>query len=236
MRFTIIALAASLVATATAAPLNKRIIGGGPVLEGDIPYIVEIQAKSGLCTGFLVDSQTIMTAARCLKDKSNPTVYIGNIKLGKGTKAAVSKFVVHPNFDDKKGLNDIALIFLSKKASVTPSKALTSPGAMPKSVIKNFPKYNDELNKVSLNVDPTVNCKSKNPNFNDKTQFCTRDIPLGHSACDGDWGGPVFSNNRLVGLVSRGTSGIKCSEKGSFQYFTYIKPFISWAKSEISKN
>jgi hypothetical protein len=41
--------------------------------------------------------------------------------------------VVHPNFDDKKGLNDIALIFLSKKASVTPSKALTSPGAIPQS-------------------------------------------------------------------------------------------------------
>jgi secreted trypsin-like serine protease len=87
-----------------------------------------------------------------------------------------------------------------------------------------------------LNVDPTANCKSKNSNFNDKTQFCTRDIPLGHSACDGDWGGPAFSNGRLVGLVSRGTSGVKCGEKGSFQYFTYIKPYISWAKSEISKN
>jgi hypothetical protein len=64
MRFTIIALAASLVATATAAPLNKRIIGGAPVLKGDIPYIVEIQAKSGLCTGFLVDPQTVMTGKR----------------------------------------------------------------------------------------------------------------------------------------------------------------------------
>lgn len=61
MRFTIIALAASLVATATAAPLTKRIIGGGPVPQGDIPYIVEIQGKGGLCTGFLVGPQTVMT-------------------------------------------------------------------------------------------------------------------------------------------------------------------------------
>ncbi|KAK3807789.1 MAG: trypsin-like cysteine/serine peptidase domain-containing protein [Benniella sp.] len=101
MRFTIIALAVSLVATATAAPLDKRIIGGGPVLKDDIPYIVEIQAKGSLCTGFLVDSQTVMKACK------------------------------HYNLLSR--YCHIALIFLSKKASVTPSKALTSPGTIPKS-------------------------------------------------------------------------------------------------------
>jgi secreted trypsin-like serine protease len=62
MRFSAIALALTVAASATASPiLEKRIIGGSPAGKNEIPFIVEFRNKFKKCTGFLINPQTVMT-------------------------------------------------------------------------------------------------------------------------------------------------------------------------------
>jgi len=39
----------------------------------------------------------------------------------------------------------------------------------------------------------------------------------------------------VIGLVNHGIGGIKCGEKGGYQYYTYIKPYIPWVNEEIER-
>ncbi|CAO3563901.1 unnamed protein product [Mortierella alpina] len=77
------------------------------------------------------------------------------------------------------------------------------------------------------------------PFFNTTSQICA--IDNGYSACNGDSGGPLYHGSgndaQVVGLVhgSGGGPDNKCGEKGTYQYYTFIKPFIPWIKSEIEK-
>jgi len=61
MRFSIIAIALSLAASVTAAPLEKRIVGGTAVGSNEIPFIAEFLSKNSPCTGFVIHPRVIMT-------------------------------------------------------------------------------------------------------------------------------------------------------------------------------
>jgi len=61
MRFSLVAIALSVAATVTASPLEKRILGGKPVGETEIPFIAEFRNKRSRCTGFVIHPQVVMT-------------------------------------------------------------------------------------------------------------------------------------------------------------------------------
>jgi trypsin len=53
--------------SASAATIDRRIVGGEAVNDGEIPFIVSILGKYGICGGALLDSTTVLTAAHCLE-------------------------------------------------------------------------------------------------------------------------------------------------------------------------
>lgn len=53
--------------SASAATIDKRIVGGEDAKDGEFPFIVSIQDESGThyCAGSLLDSTTVLTAGHC---------------------------------------------------------------------------------------------------------------------------------------------------------------------------
>lgn len=63
-----ITLAAVLSAfSATAASIDRRIVGGEDAKDGEFPFVVSITGTNGICGGALLDSTTVLTAASCLR-------------------------------------------------------------------------------------------------------------------------------------------------------------------------
>ncbi|KAM3522260.1 hypothetical protein MY4038_008702 [Beauveria bassiana] len=100
----ITALAATLSATlAAAATIDKRIIGGEVVPEGEIKWIVSLRDENGthVCGGSLLDSTTVLTAAHCIESKEIKIVSVTagtvSVKTG-GANAAVASAQQHPNY------------------------------------------------------------------------------------------------------------------------------------------
>ncbi|KAF9363749.1 Kallikrein 1- peptidase b1 [Mortierella sp. NVP85] len=242
MRFSLVAIALSVAATVTASPLEKRILGGKPVGETEIPFIAEMRNKRSPCSGFVIHPRVIMTG----------WVY-GSVHKGKGEGADWAEFLQHPGYNGT-SKHDIGLVFLEKNVSVKPANIMTAAQSYPKTgskvvaagygVIKNKgpdgdPVYPDILHKVELNIASKTTCKKNYPAFLGEYQFCTDYAPVGRAVCNGDSGGPVMVGKgkdlRVIGLVNHGTSGIACGEKGNYQYYTYIKPYLPWVETEIKR-
>ncbi|KAF9285511.1 hypothetical protein BGZ68_003790 [Mortierella alpina] len=99
----------------------------------------------------------------------------------------------------------------------------------------------DHLLKVQVTMGSKVECATRKNTqdrfFDPNAQVCATDN--GYSACKGDSGGPLYSGTgkdlHIVGVVSGSGKETRCGEKGTFQYYTFVKPFISWINSEIEK-
>ncbi|EFY91650.1 Trypsin-related protease [Metarhizium acridum CQMa 102] len=139
VRIPAIALAATCSATlAAAATIDKRIVGGEDVADGEIKFIVSLRNENGthVCGGSLLDDRTVLTAAHCLVSE---TIHISSVTAGTvstktgGVNVAVASVKKHPNYkpgspnecrkgmplsecSDQKGAreaNDIAILKLS---------------------------------------------------------------------------------------------------------------------------
>ncbi|KAF5125063.1 Trypsin [Metarhizium anisopliae] len=104
VRSTAITLAATFFATlAAAATIDKRIVGGEDVPDGEIKFIVSLRDENGthVCGGSLLDSTTVLTAAHCLISDEIQIVSVtaGTVstKTG-GVNATVASVEKHPNY------------------------------------------------------------------------------------------------------------------------------------------
>ncbi|KID83811.1 extracellular trypsin protease [Metarhizium guizhouense ARSEF 977] len=104
VRITAITLAATFFATsAAAATIDKRIVGGEDVLDGDIKFIVSLRDQNGthVCGGSLLDSTTVLTAAHCLISEE---IHIVSVTAGTvstktgGVNASVASVEKHPGY------------------------------------------------------------------------------------------------------------------------------------------
>ncbi|KAM3555615.1 hypothetical protein ARSEF4850_005919 [Beauveria asiatica] len=96
----ITALAATFSATlAAAATIDKRIIGGENVPEGEIKWIASLRNQNGtlVCGGSLLGRTTVLTAAHCLQD-GIVSVTAGTVSKTGGVSAAIASAEKHPNY------------------------------------------------------------------------------------------------------------------------------------------
>jgi secreted trypsin-like serine protease len=103
-------------------PLNYKIIKGRSVALGYRPWQVAILNTSipdpvydHFCSGALITAHWVITAARCVagRQAAELTVLTGTNSLNfGGQKKKVISITVHPAYDPRTLINDLALLFL----------------------------------------------------------------------------------------------------------------------------
>lgn len=223
----------------------------------DHPRFPNTGTVANFCTGTLIATDLVLTAAHCVVDMSAElqipqdemmthvhigfgTAVVENIKDQAVLFRNVKTYRVHEKyvkdsvqFADTMPMYDVALIRLSERApaSATPVQLLKDSSAL---------KVGQELTLVGFGLTSTepvveatqmmkVGVNIDNPNLNG-TQF-TYLVRDSHSACSGDSGGPAYliSKNGQVVVAGVTSWGDKmCQHQGAY---TSVPAMYSWIQT-----
>ncbi|KAJ8704766.1 hypothetical protein PYW08_012086 [Mythimna loreyi] len=206
-----------------ARQMSSRIIGGMPSQSGDNPYLAGLlitlsTGQMSVCSGTLVSNNKVLTAGRCWYDGYSQgrsiQVVLGSTQLFYGSRYSVSGISVHPRFDARKMINDIAMLTLRWGVSydqyVQPA-LLPPPDVYPvfrgvSARVSGFGKTSEwssvgpetAQSAISVSVVGTgwYECNDKLPPklYYDSKLICTSGNN-GWGACGGDLGGPLVIQN-----------------------------------------
>lgn len=219
--------AAGLVAggTGTAA----AVVGGTDAPAGAYPYQVELWKRTSTgdwhpsCGGSIIGDRWILTAAHCAEATTadRMIVTVGSNTLDPaGTVYRVQETIRHQDYNGNAAgnPNDIGLLKLTTPIAYTP---LVQPIALPDP--PQFPsgtatltgwgktsgngQASNTLRQATVTVLTVAECQARwyGQNIN-ANHVCTYDKGTGQSACEGDSGGPLAQNGRVIGIVSWGHS------------------------------
>jgi len=242
-------------AHASAPSLSPRIVGGAPTSITSGPWQVVVRVNSTLCSGSIIASSWIVTAAHCVNgvDPSRISAFAGITNLSEqsgGSQLAVSSVLVHPGFNGQTFQNDIALVGLA--APIIPSASVQSI-ALPSTVDPaswpptGTPAQISGWGSTSFGGTPSgtlltapiqillgpgqAGCGEYGSGFS-PTQVICAGVPAGGvDACQGDSGGPLVVNQAgipvLAGIVSVGNECALAQFPGLYTRVTTFLPWIS---------
>eukprot|EP01134_Creolimax_fragrantissima_P007537 CFRG7537T1 len=239
-----------------------RIVGGSSVSE-KIPFMASLNNPSvgvnggHYCGGSLINREWVITAAHCIYEYGK-AAYTHSVHIGMSIQterdflhtSAISKIVVHPEFDADYLVNDIALVRLKNSAPeglvVVP---LNKDKSEPEDITplwylgwgllgENFSYIPNQLKSVSVESLSEDRCQSVYGRklINDKN-ICT--YTPGKDSCQGDSGGPLIqpgedggiNSGVLVGIISFGEG---CARAGYPGVNTRISSFLDWIYATMS--
>ncbi|KAM9316571.1 serine protease 56 [Gastrophryne carolinensis] len=235
-----------------------RIVGGSITSPGSWPWLVNIRLNGELmCGGVIIGDAWVLTAAHCFNGDINElqwTVVVGEYDVSKqedGKKVIqVKRIITHPKFNQKTFNNDIALIELTSRVTVS-SKVM--PVCLPTVPVDPAPGTNcyiagwgslyedgppsDVVMEASVPVLSQETCrKTLGKGMLTNTMFCAGYLNGGVDSCQGDSGGPLTcqdsSSNQyyVYGITSWGDG---CGEKGKPGVYTRVTSFIDWMRSQM---
>ncbi|OLY85521.1 Proclotting enzyme [Smittium mucronatum] len=211
-----------------------RILNGFQATSSSFQYASFIYINLGstgvVCTGSLISSNAILTAAHCLVnssgspyDSSEVSVSVGsleNIQSNPNIYGA-SSLITHPKYDRSAKTNDIGIILL--KSSVTqvsqfakiydlPVQSSIQLQAAGWGVTSNDPSSqapSSTLIYAPISISSSDSCLKYNSNWsgNNGPVICTQNVN-GQDTCFGDSGGPLAvssdSSRPILGITSFG--------------------------------
>ncbi|KAF4521140.1 hypothetical protein B566_EDAN012905 [Ephemera danica] len=204
---------------------KQYIISGMLSYRGQFPFIAGLDIDDDFfCGGSLITRIHVLTAAHCCSDSKKYDVYLGaqNIDADEAGRTLMTSYrkVFHHQFNPDSLVNDIAIVFLPKAATLTKK-----------------PEVSDVMYNIELNIVPLAECmKTYGSDSVFNTNICSASRGI-QATCQGDSGGPLVirdSNNQWmqVGLVSYGAAS-GC-EEGYPDVFTRLTPFLPWIKKTVS--
>lgn len=222
---------------------DGKIVGGVETTIEQHPYQVSIQREGEhICGGSLYKDNIVVTAAHCLQGKiktKDLTVRVGSTKHNKGGKIiGIRAYKNHPDYNPYFSNNDIAIMKLKEKVSLSSSVRLielatSTPRSGTTAVVSGWGMQNfydeagpENLMKVEVKIINQEECASSKFQYGDiidETMLCA--VEAGKDACQGDSGGPLVSGNKLVGVVSWGN---KCGEEGFPGVYADVAVLNSW--------
>ncbi|XP_017770207.1 PREDICTED: chymotrypsin-1-like [Nicrophorus vespilloides] len=225
--------------------LQERIVNGSDAHKGEFPYIVSLQRRGRhICAGSILDEKHILTAAHCVyrKPPSGFTIQYGTIWLGTIKNIIdVEDIIVHEDYDPYNGhKNDIAILKLEDAIEFSDD---VQPTVLPKAFQEVHPESESVLagwgyeksggraqrylQRVNLVVFSNDECEDLNCCYADRAyHLCSGVHGGGKGQCSGDSGGPLYSNDVQVGIVSWSIK--PCASRGHPGVFTKVAKFVRW--------
>ena len=237
----------------TRSIMGYSIVGGTQVMSAEsypwFCYLLIEFASGGefICGSSLIEGDTIISAAHCIKsgseDPSKITVFVNamdgsaNMSVDNVTTVIGDSCVPEPGFDQNTNANDIAIMKIEHIPMLDTIPRIAINRTIPMSDL-----VGTELTVIGLgttssggNVSPdlletVVTVSSQDAcdinaieGGTDLTNSFCASAP-GKDACQGDSGGPIFKDDVLYGVVS---SGIGCAEDGYPGVYTDVRKYIS---------
>lgn len=232
---------------------SQPILDGATVSESVYPFVARLSVDGELlCTGTLVGSRYVLTAAHCFFDENNRRA-VGNtdvVARMNGQEYSSTKVTIHPNYRSRssacvEGETDAAVVELSSDVSVaTPIELLDSPAAVGTSLIlvgygTQGPGSTGEDGTIPpvgfVNVGPTVieGYGDNPPQQKSSSSYFYWSFDPGESNTgSGDSGGPAFyqttTQNFLAGITCGGDGN---AEFGTTSFDTRADLIKSWVLS-----
>jgi MYXO-CTERM domain-containing protein len=238
------------------SPLAHRqapVIGGHPTAEGKFPAVGALLDDSGsfFCTGTLIRSDVVLTAAHCLAflepNAQLGFTFVNDTHSGALASVKAKRFVFHEGFSfdgiPPQGVgqpNDIGLIVLDKPVTdVTPIKLPTAEEA-------KLLATGTELTLVGYGVITPTGEDEGGVKFDAVTDLVTVaefELQLSSTGqpqnCYGDSGGPALATlgggERVVGVVSRsaGAEDDPNCDKGGID--TRVDAYLDWIAAQLGE-
>ncbi|XP_068506011.1 coagulation factor X [Syngnathus scovelli] len=253
------------------APTNQsmmgqtRLVGSDHSTKGELPWQVLIQLNGAShCGGVLIRPDRVLTAAHCVSNiKPDKLIVVAgehNLDADDGTeqRIPVSTVIVHENYKPATGDSDIALLHLSRNASLNsnviticlPTKELAEHellllryhtvsgwgkrtiGGNNEGIVSGGVPISPILRKMSVPIIQNSQCTdSSRFNFTDN-MLCAGYLAGDQESCRGDDGSPMTtlygSTHFLSGVVGWGKG---CTIRGYFGVYTKVSKFVDWVES-----
>ncbi|XP_016078247.1 PREDICTED: cathepsin G-like [Miniopterus natalensis] len=225
-----------------------EIIGGREARPHSHPYmaflLIQTSGRQGVCGGFLVREDFVMTAAHCWGSTIKVILGAHNIRRQERTQQRISvrRAIRHPGYSKQNLLNDIMLLQLGNRAT---RNRFVRPVALPQSKAKLRPgslctvagwgrvsqtRRTDTLQDVQLRVQRDQECSNIFRAYNGQTEICVGNQRERKTTFLGDSGGPLVCNNVVQGIVSYGRSNP--TPPG---VFTKVSSFLPWIKRTMRR-
>ena len=232
-----------------------EIIGGREAVPGAWPWQAALlfdpdNGRSQFCGGALIDPNWVLTAAHCVVDWNAATtlyVLVGRHDLSSnaGSVVAVTRILVHPQYNDGNSDADIALLQLARPLADTTVSLATVPfaagdvatvigwGTTVEGVSSSAP---DVLMQVEVPIVSTTACTAAYGGSITANMLCAG--RGGADSCQGDSGGPLMvpsaapSGWTQIGVVSFGNG---CGRAEFPGVYARVAPFVDWIAQQTGQ-
>jgi secreted trypsin-like serine protease len=249
-------VAGTVLLSASQSVAAPNIIAGNDAFPGEFPFIAELQRKDVAghwCGGVLVSQRFVATAAHCVYGlaATNLRVTLGehDLVFPEGTEQVfdVAQAIVHPAYNPASAVNDIALLYLNKNATLVQGQVQIATLAPPPAAgtlmtIAGWGSTqfggagvpSEILQKAdSVALLSTASCQAYITSHGRPfiyQQICAGTAGSYQTACAGDSGGPIaqrLANNtfNVVGLTSWGSRD--CTPPAVYTQFQGYRGWIN---------
>ncbi|KAM6474417.1 transmembrane protease serine 12-like isoform 1-T1 [Liasis olivaceus] len=243
---------------------GTRIVGGHDATVGAWPWQISLQVYTiGLgyvhvCGGSLINKNTVLTAAHCVKPSEDPAIWrvvIGLHHLNEDNSHTIKRRIkaikIHPDYISETYENDIAVLILIRSIRFSdyarpiclPASTLLTNGQYP-CYITGWGKTQEEgegkliLQEAQVDIIPRKVCNQ--PNWYAGTitlnMVCAGFPSGGVDSCQGDSGGPLMcylpttTKFYLIGVTS---FGFGCGRPRYPGVYVRTINYLSWINNHL---
>ena len=242
-----IVLLSGLLFTLVASP-SHAVIGGSPDTVSQYSTVY-LQSDKGSCTGSLISSTWILTAAHCLVGSSRMAVRAIDSRSGALLWESSGLRYFLNDYDDTNSRNDIGLLEIrqsvpgpyavfASSAEIVATEEIGGTGiASGFGLTSQLGSVSSILLQISIQLLPSGICqKYWNYRVTYTSSFICSAPSLSATICSGDSGGPLFvaigGERKIAGVTSFGST--TCG--ANISVFTRISPYLGWISEITSRS